>query len=120
MDFRMTTSLTAAERDQWDRFVQQCPFPHPFQGYDWGHFQKALTSRDVFYLIGTQDGEWRAVTQIFRRSWPWPLDQFGNYEISCGPAFLEMADLQEVLGYLDQWAARRAVQFSIGPRCTME
>ena len=120
MDFRITTSLTAEEREQWDRFVTQCPFGHCFQSYAWSGFQEALTGRDVFYLIGSEDGQWRAVAQIFRRSWPWPLKHLGNYEISCGPAFLNFADLQEMLRYIDQWAARRAVQFYVGPRCTME
>jgi len=119
MDFRITTSLTVSEREEWDRFVEKCPFNHPFQGYDWGHFQEALTSRDVFYVIGTKEGQWRTAAQIFRRSWPWPLDHLGNYEISCGPAFLDFGDLEEMLRYLDKWASRRAVQFSIGPRCTM-
>jgi len=120
MEFRMTTSLTLAEREQWDRFVQECPYSRWNQSYDWGQFQEALTGRDVFYLIGSQDGKWRGCAQIFRRSWPWPLNHLGNYEISSGPSFLSFRDLQEILLHLDDWAKRRAVQLSIGPRCLIE
>jgi lipid II:glycine glycyltransferase (peptidoglycan interpeptide bridge formation enzyme) len=120
MEFRVTPSLTEAEIKQWDRFVVESPFGHSFQHYQWGRFQKDYTGREVLYLIGTEEGKWRVVAQIFERLWPAPFASLVNYEISCGPVFLDPEDFDETLRYLDRWAAPRAVQLQVGPRWPIE
>jgi lipid II:glycine glycyltransferase (peptidoglycan interpeptide bridge formation enzyme) len=116
MEFRVLASLTDEERAQWDRFVVESPFGHSFQSLAWGEFQKIYSHRDCLYLIGTRQGRWQAVALIFRRQWPKPFSRYCNYEISCGPVYREKEDLDEIVRFLDQWAAPRAVFLQIGPR----
>lgn len=116
MDFRILTSLSDAEIEQWDHFVLECPFGHSFQRVPWGRFQKAYTGREVLYLIGMVGGQWRAAAQIFQRRWPAPFSSLSNYEVSCGPVLSDPQDFAETLSYLNQWAASRAVQLQVGPR----
>jgi hypothetical protein len=116
MEFRIQTSLNHEEQIEWERFLDRNPFRHNFQRLAWGRFQLVQTGRESLYLIGGERNQWRVIGQIFKRQWPWPFSSLANYDVSCGPVFVDLKDFEETIRFLDQWAAHNAVQLQVGPR----
>lgn len=117
VEFKIVSTLEGPEKQRWDAFMDNSPYKHFYQKYDWGLFQRAESGRDILYFCGTEQGDIKIAAQILRRKLPW-FRRF-NYEVSGGPIFADPGIFKEGMQFLERQLGSSAVRFEIAPQWPM-